>query len=132
VRALLVKETAVGFKPLSEISNAVVGVQVDMLVLHRAPESFDRDVVHLSSFAVHADRNAARLKEAGELLTGELAPLVGVKDLGPAAVCNGLFKCPSTKVGGHGVRQPPRQHLASGPVHHRHQIGKALGHGDGL
>jgi hypothetical protein len=44
-----------------------------MLVLHRAPEPFNEDVVQPSSFAVHADRNAVGLKEAGELLTGELA-----------------------------------------------------------
>jgi hypothetical protein len=36
----------------------------------------------------------------------------------------------STKVGGHGVRQPPRQDFARGPVHYRHQVSKALGHGD--
>ena len=68
---LLVKEAEVGLKPLSEIRNAVIGVQVDMLVLHRAQEPFDKDVVHPSSFAVHADRNVVGLQDAGELLTGE-------------------------------------------------------------
>jgi hypothetical protein len=67
----LVKETEVGLKPLSEISNAVVGVQVDMLVLHRAPEPFNEDVVHPSAFAIHADRNVVCLQDAGELLAGD-------------------------------------------------------------
>ena len=128
--ALLGKVAEIGFKPLSEISNAVVGVQVDMLVLHRAPESFDKDVVHPPSFSVHADRNVVRLQDAGELLAGELSALVGVKDLRPAVFCNGFFQSVGAKVRGHGVRQPPRQDFARGPVHHRHQVGKALGHGD--
>ena len=126
----LVEEAKVGLKPLPEISNAVVGVQIDMLVLHRAPEPFNKDVIHPSTLAVHADRNVVRLQDAGELFTGELTPLVGVEDLGPAVVCNGLFERLSTKVCGHGVRQPPRQNFARGPVHHGYKIGKDLGHGD--
>ena len=128
--ALLVKEAEVGLKPLSEISNTVVGVQVNMLVLYRSPEPFNEDVVHPSSFAVHTNFNVVGLQDAGELLAGELTPLVGVKDLGPAVLGNGLFKRLGAKVCGHGVRQSPRQDFARGPVHHRHQVGKALGHGN--
>ena len=69
---LLVKEAEVGLKPLSEISNAVIEVQIDMLVLHRAPEPFDKDVVHPPSFAIHADLDAVGLQDASELLAGEL------------------------------------------------------------
>ena len=126
---LLVKEAEVGLKPCLQISNAVVGVQVNMLVLHRAPESLDKDVVHPSSFAIHADCNVVRLQDAGELFAGELAPLIGVEDLRPAVGCNGLFKRLGAKVCGHGVRQPPRQNLTRGTVHHRHQIGKPLAMG---
>ena len=70
--ALLVEEAEIGLKPLPEISNAVVGVQVDMLVLHRAPEPVDKNVVHPSPLAVHTDLDAVDLQDAGELLTGEL------------------------------------------------------------
>jgi hypothetical protein len=61
---VLVEETKVGLKPRSEVSNAVVGVQVDVLVLHRAPEPFDKDVVHPSSLAVHADLDAVCLQDS--------------------------------------------------------------------
>ena len=128
--ALLVKEAEVSLKPCPQICDAVVGVQINMLVLHRAPEPFNKDVVHPSSFAIHADRNVVRLQDTGELFTGELTPLVGVEDLGPAVFCNGLFQSVGAKVCGHGVRQPPRQDFARGPVHHGYKIGKALGHGD--
>ena len=86
--ALLVEEAEVGLKPCLQISNAVVGVQVNMLVLHRAPESLDKDVVHPSSFAVHADRNVVRLQDAGELFAGELTTLFGVENLRPAVFCS--------------------------------------------
>ena len=113
--ALLVEEAKVGLKPLSEVSNAVVGVQVNMLVLHRAPESLNEDVVHPPSFAIHADLDLVSRQDAGELLAGELSPLIGVEDLGPAVFCNGLFQRLGAEVRGLGVRQPPRQNLARGP-----------------
>ena len=43
---LLVEEAEIDLKPLPEICDAVVGVQINMLVLHRAPEPLDKDVVH--------------------------------------------------------------------------------------
>ena len=73
--SVLVKEPEVGLKPLPQICDAVVRVQIYMLVLHRAPESFDEDVVHPSTFAIHADRNVVRLQDGGELLTGEFVDL---------------------------------------------------------
>lgn len=71
----LVEEAKVGLKPLPEISNAVVGVQINMLLLHRAQESFNKDVVHPFSLAIHTDRNVVCLQDAGELLAGELGSL---------------------------------------------------------
>lgn len=56
--AVLVKEAEVGLKPLPEICDADVGVQVDMLTLHRAPKPLDKDVIHPSPLAVHADLDA--------------------------------------------------------------------------
>ena len=73
--ALLVEEAKVGLKPLPQICDAVVGVQVDMLILDRAPEPFDKDVVHPPSFAIHADFNAVCLQDVSELLTSELGCL---------------------------------------------------------
>lgn len=40
----MVSKTKIGYKPCPQISDAVVGVQVDTLVIHQAPESFDKDV----------------------------------------------------------------------------------------
>ena len=39
------------------VRHAVVGVQIDLLVLHRPPEPFDEHVVPPRALAVHADRD---------------------------------------------------------------------------
>ena len=75
------------------------------------------------------------IEESWSVVVGCVHPssegaLVGVEKLRPAAVCNGLFERLGAKVRGHGVRQPPIQDFARGPVHYRHQVGKALGHWD--
>ena len=74
--SVLVEETEVGLKSFSQFGNTVVGVQVDVLVLHRAPEPFDKDVVHPSPLAIHADLDLVGLQDASELLAGELSASV--------------------------------------------------------
>jgi len=64
------------------VRDRVVGAQIDLLVLDRFPQAFDEDVVAPAAFAVHADRDAVRLEQAGERFAGELAALVGVEDIG--------------------------------------------------
>jgi hypothetical protein len=47
-------------------------MQVDVFVLHAAPEPLDEDVVDPATLAVHADRNTGRLQGRRPLLAGEL------------------------------------------------------------
>ena len=47
----------------------------------QAPQSLDKDVVHASALAVHADRDPVPFQGAGEVVAGELAALVGIEDL---------------------------------------------------
>ncbi len=63
------------------VRHAVVGVQIDLLVLHRPPKALDEDVVPPGAFAVHADRDAMAGEHAGEGRARELAALIGVEDL---------------------------------------------------
>ena len=49
----LVEEAEIDLKPFLQISNAVVGVEVGMLVVHRAPEPFDEDVVHPAGLPIN-------------------------------------------------------------------------------
>ena len=63
------------------LADAVVGVQIDLLVLDRSPDPLDEDVVAPGALAVHADRDLVLRSAAGEGLAGELAALIGVEDL---------------------------------------------------
>ena len=49
-----------------------VGMQVDLLVLDRAPAAFDEDVVALAAFAVHRGADTVCMQNAGEGTAGEL------------------------------------------------------------
>ena len=46
------------------LRDALIGMQVDLLVLHRPPEPLDENVVPPGAFAVHADRDAVLSKHA--------------------------------------------------------------------
>src|ERR1700731_1746965 len=65
----------------ARLADAVVGPQVDLLVLDAAPQTLDEHVVAPSSLAVHADRNAVVGEGAGECRAGELRALVRVEDV---------------------------------------------------
>jgi len=84
MQPLVVVELEVGGDALPRLGHAFVGLQVDLLVLETAPESFDKDVIGKAAAAVHADGNPMGAQHAGEVVVGELAALVGVEDLWPS------------------------------------------------
>ena len=100
-------------------------VQVNRLVLERAPQSLNEDVVHAPAAPVHGDRGPGLLEAAGDLEAGELAALVGVEDLRPAGGVERLIQGLDAEPRIHGVRQPPGQDPAARPVHHRNQVKEA-------
>ncbi len=66
-------ESYLCFPAVSKVS------QVDVLVLQRAPQTFDEHVVQRTPSSIHADRHAARDQTTGELHRRELKPLVAVE-----------------------------------------------------
>ncbi len=66
----------------SGLIGAGVGLQVNLLILHRPPQPLHHDVVLVPPIAVLADLHPLVLKLPGEPLAGELAPLVGVEHSG--------------------------------------------------
>ncbi len=57
------------------IARGLVGLEVDLLVFDRSPESLDQDVVAPASLAVHADGDLVGFEHFDELRAGELAAL---------------------------------------------------------
>src|SRR5271165_3087826 len=82
--ALTIEEVEIPAQRRARLGDGVVGLEVDLLVLHRPPEPLDEDVVAPGALAVHADGDPVRLEDAGERLAGELAALVAVENLGLA------------------------------------------------
>ena len=106
----------------------LVGVQIDLLVFDTFPESFHKHVVAPAPFAVHADLNAVVSEQPRELVTGELAPLVGVEDLRAAILRDRLSHRIKAEVRGQRIGEPPGQHPATRPVQNGKKIHEAPAH----
>ena len=90
VRSFLVVVPEPGSDGLAGLGPVLEVVQVDTLVLERAPEALDEDVVHPPALAVHRYPYRGLFEYLGEVLAGELAPLVGIEDLRPAVLGQSL------------------------------------------
>src|ERR1700737_4415072 len=104
--------------------------QVDPFVLHGPPQALDEDVVVAAPASVHADLDFMIPQRLGELITGELRPLIGIEDAGLAEPGEGLAQRLDTEPRRQRIRQPPRQHSSGRPVDDRHQVQKPLLHRD--
>ena len=94
-------------------------------MLERPPEPLDEDVVVQPVAAVHREAHAGSEHMAGEPLAGELGALVGVEDLRCPPVQR-VVECLNAERDFHRVREPPREQVSRGPVHHGHEVEKAL------
>ena len=102
------------------------GVQVDVVVLDRAPESLDEHVVDGPAHPVHRDGDLGVTEHLDEGVGGELRSLIRVEDLGGAIEGERLLQGRHAEVGRHGVGESPAEHLARVPVHDRHQVEETL------
>ncbi len=102
-------DNPLGLEAISEL------VQVDRFIFERAPQPFDKYVVHAPAPAIHGDRHAGVLEHIGEVGAGELAALVGVEDLRLAGCGQRFVQRLDAEPGVHGVRQPPGEHMARRP-----------------
>src|SRR5580658_3297088 len=127
MKTLLVVEPEVLRNAGARFIHRYIVFQIHLLVFERPPQPLDKNVVHTASPAVHADGDLPRRQLAGELLAGELRPLVAVKDVRPSPAQRGLERF-DAEVDLHGQRQTPAQNVTAEPVHHRNQVDKTLRH----
>src|SRR5215471_16739700 len=85
VLALLIIKAEPGADADLGLGDTGIGVEVDFLVFEAAPQPLDEDVVHVAALAIPADGDRVALQGVGEIVAGELAALVGIEDLRPAA-----------------------------------------------
>ena len=72
VRSARVVKVDVAADALSRRAHGLADVQVDLLVLDRAPHPLDENVIAPTALAVHRDADAVLLQQAGERAVGEL------------------------------------------------------------
>ena len=66
-------------------------MQINMLILHCLPGSFDKHIVPSCALTIHADSNVVILEILRKSLAGELAFLIGTHDFGLAICVGGFF-----------------------------------------
>src|SRR5271166_3512030 len=80
MRALGVVEAEVATDRGAGLGDRVVGSEIHLLILHRAPDPLDKNVVAPCTLAIHANGDAVPDEDAGEVGAGELAALIGVDE----------------------------------------------------
>lgn len=60
---------------LIEFAHGLVATDIDVVILYRAPQTLDHDVVQGPSFAIHTDFNLMGFEHTCEGFTGELASI---------------------------------------------------------
>ena len=103
-----------------------VGTQVDLLVLDRSPQPLHQDVVVAALPPRPADPDPLSLQPRHEVARGELAALIGVEDLGPAATFQRHLKGIQTEFRVKAVGELPAEHVPGEQIHDRHKVEEPL------
>src|SRR5918999_1417915 len=77
---LTVVELKVTLQAVHRFRHAAIILEIDLLILHTAPEPFHKDVIEDSPTSIHADENPTRQQRLGKRQARELGPLIGVED----------------------------------------------------
>jgi len=108
------------------IPTIAVGVQVHLLVLDCAPQTFHQDVVVAAFPPRPAELDPICLQPGHVLARGELSALIRVEDLGLTITCQHHLQGIQTKLRVKAVRELPAEHIPREKVHKRHQVEKTF------
>src|SRR6478752_6750428 len=81
MRTLAIVEGQIPPERSACLADAVIGMQIDLLIFDRPPQPLDKDIVAPRTATIHADRDRVLQQQAGERGAGELIALVGIEDL---------------------------------------------------
>ncbi len=71
----------IGFEPHIGFLYVLKITQVDLFILHRWSEPFDKDVVEHPAAPIHADLDVLRQQDIGEARGRELTALITIENL---------------------------------------------------
>ena len=118
-------EPEVGVEVRVRFDLGAVAPQVDLLVVDRAPEPLDEDVVQGPAAAIHRELHAAGQQGLGKLCRGKLAALIGVEEFRHSVLGNRPLDGVDAAACIDGVRQLPDQHHPALPVDDGTQVDEA-------
>jgi hypothetical protein len=89
VQALVVVEVEIAMQACFQRRHHVIVHEIEMLVLDRAPQPFDKDIVQGSASTIHADSDLGPFQDIGEFRRRELGTLISIEDLRLALLQHG-------------------------------------------
>ena len=107
MRPNAVVELQILFQMRLRVIHGPICMEIDLLVLDSPPESLHKDIVTPTPFAIHADTDPIRLKEAGKISAGKLAALIRVEDIRSPVKLYGFFYRLNAEICGQRVGEPP-------------------------
>jgi hypothetical protein len=130
VTALVIVKAYPLLQAVAQLGATAEGMQVKVIVFDGPQQPFNEDVVLASAAAVHTDGDPVVLEDLSKTVAGELCSLVGVEDLRFSITIQGFLEGLITEIRVQGIGKPLGQDFAAMPVHDRHQVHKATGHGN--
>jgi hypothetical protein len=79
--SLVIVVDEVAIESVPGVLDGLIGVEVYLLPLHRAPQALDKHVVERPTTPIHADAYSPLIPPIGELGAGKLSALVGIEDV---------------------------------------------------
>lgn len=104
MRSALIVEANVSLESGSGVRDAVVGPEINLLVLDGLPQAFNEQIVPPAAFAVHRDADLMIPKHRDKVSARKLRALIGVEDLRLAIAIEGFLQGFDTEVAGERVR----------------------------
>ena len=118
---LRIIEVEIATEAVSGISAILICFQIDFFVFNCPPQSFDEQVIIITSLPIHADSDSMFFQETGEGLAGELGTLIGVKDI-RSAFPQRFFHRLDAETSIQSIGEPPGEHVTAVPVDDGYQI----------
>lgn len=126
--AVVVIELEIVIQTSLEFPHRGILFQVEIFVLHTAPEALNEDVVEGPPVSVHADVDASGFQAAGEIRCRKLHALIRIEDRWRTP-SQRLLQCLYTEGPVERVGELPSQHETTEPVKNRDQIHETVPHG---
>ena len=107
-----------------------MGIDIDVFLLDRMPETLYLDVVLATAFTIHADLDSKPAQSRFPFGTGVLISLIRVDDLRRSMSCDTFFDKRNAVAGRERITKLPADNITAIDINDYIEIHKAVEHGD--